>query len=413
MAGDVVITGIGIVSSMGEGKEQTIKTLRTGESCAGPITCFPIDDFPVQIAAEVKGFQADKYIDKKSVRKIDRAFLFGIAAAKMALEDSKISVNDDNADEIGVVVSSGIGGFGTLTTEFEKFYKRGPSRVSPYLVPMMLTDMSAGLVSIELGLKGPNYSVVSACASSLHSIASGASLLQQGQAKAVLAGGMEGCIQPLVVAAFNAMSALSRRNDDPTHASRPFDADRDGFVMSEGSAIFVMELEEDARARGARIYARLKGYGMSGDAYHMAAPDPEGKGSGKAIAKALKHAKMDPAQIDAVNCHATSTPAGDAAEVMAIYSVLGEHARKIPIVSTKSIYGHGLGAAGGIEVASMIYCMQEGFIHPTINLEKPDPKIEGFDFVPNHSRDFTGQYFLKNSFGFGGHNISLIFEVMA
>ena len=412
MVGNIVITGIGIISSMGEGKEQTIQSLRNAESRVGQITHFPVDDFPVQIAAEVKDFAPEKYIDKKQVRKIDRAFLFGIAAAKMALEDSQLVVDDELADDFGVVVTSGIGGFNTLSTVFVKFMDRGPSRVSPFLVPMMLADMAAGMVSIELGLRGPNYSVVSACASSLHSIASAASLLQQGQAKAVLAGGTEGCITPLVIAAFNAMSALSRRNEDPKHASRPFDTQRDGFVMSEGSAIFVLEREEDAIARGAKIYARLKGYGMSGDAYHMAAPDPEGKGSSRSIARALKHANMTANQIDVVNCHATSTPSGDAAEIKAISHVLGDHARSIPIVSTKSIYGHGLGAAGGIEVASMILCLQNGFIHPTINLEQPDPQLEGFDFVPNRARSFSGRHFLKNSFGFGGHNISLIFEVI-
>lgn len=409
----VVITGMGVVSPIGIGKDEFLKSLKEGRNGISEISLFDPDkfeNFPVRIAGEIRNFDYRKYLDptSKELRRYDRFLHFALIAAKEAVEDAKLDELDEKEKEkVGVLVSSGIGGFTTLDREYEVFTRKGPRRVSPFLIPMMIPDMAAGVVSIAHGFKGPNFCINSACASSSHALADAFNLIQLGISDVVLAGGSEATLVPMAIAAFANMGALSRRND--LTASRPFDKERDGFVMGEGAGVLVVESEEHALKRGAKIYAEFKGYGMSGDAYHITAPDPEGRGGELALRRAMETANLKPEDIDYVNCHATSTPVGDKAEIRALKRVLEKRIYEIPVNSTKSMTGHLLGAAGAVEVVASILCMNNSFVHPTINLEDPDDEFEGINFVMGESQNWEMRNFISDSFGFGGHSVSLIF----
>ncbi|KAF2955652.1 beta-ketoacyl-ACP synthase II [Marinitoga sp. 38H-ov] len=404
----VVVTGLGTINSIAKSKEEFKESLRKMKIGIDYITQFDTNDHKVKIAAEVKDFDPTLYMDKKTAKRYDRFLQFAIAATKEALEDSKLG-DGEWKENAAVIVASGIGGFKTLYQEFEKMEKKGPKVVSPFLIPMMISDMASGVVSIEFGLKGPNFNTVSACASSLHAIAIGSMLIRHGYIDVAIVGGAEATIDPMPIAAFANMRALSTRNDDPKGASRPFDKDRDGFVMGEGSGVIILESEEHAKKRDANIYGYIEGFGMTGDAYHISAPDEEGKGAARAIQIALKDANISPEKIDLANCHATSTPAGDVAETRALRSALGEHAKKIYIQGSKTLFGHGLGAAAAIEFVGMILQMKEGFIHGMPNLENIDDELNDLN-IPRETIEYKAEYAIKNSFGFGGHNVSIVYR---
>lgn len=405
----VVITGLGVVSPIGVGVENLEKSLRSNSVGIGRITHFePSEDFPVKIAAQVNNFDPTQFMDKKLARRYDRVLQFAIAAAKMAVEDAGIEFDEQLKSRTGVLVTSGIGGFTTLWNEAKKYMQNGPSKVSPFLVPMMLPDMVSGVVSMEFGLKGPNFSPLSACASSAHSIILGTMFIESGLADVVLVGGAEASIAELSIAAFASMRALSTRNDEPEKASRPFDKGRDGFVMGEGGAVMILEREDLAKARGAKIYGVVKGYGMTGDAYHLSAPDPEGAGAARAMKLALEKAGLPPDAVQYVNPHATSTPAGDEAELKAIKKVMGSHAPKVMVSSTKGLAGHLLGAAGAFETLASVVMMNAGFVHGNPNLDDPDDECAGLDVLGKEVRECEIENFISNSFGFGGHNASVL-----
>ncbi|MCM8759788.1 MAG: beta-ketoacyl-ACP synthase II [Candidatus Omnitrophica bacterium] len=401
----VVITGLGLVTPVGNEVATTWKNLVEGKSGIGPIREFDATNFPTRIAAEVKDFDLG-LIDKKSSRRMDKFVQFAIKAAYEAVKDSGISFDNEDTDRVGVIIGAGIGGLRIIEQQHLQLINSGPSRISPLLIPMLIPDMAAGQVAIMFGLKGPNFATVSACASGAHAIAVACELIRTGKMDIVLAGGTESCITPLGLAGFCSMRALSERNEEPEKASRPFDAKRDGFVMGEGSGIVVMESMEHARARGARIYAKMLGYGMSCDAYHITAPDPEGVGASLCMKYAIEDAGILPEQIMYINAHGTSTPLNDKSETLAIKKVFGEHAYKIPISSNKSMLGHLLGAAGAVEFICTILTMYHGIIPPTINYEVPDPDCD-LDYVPNTARKQDVKISISNSFGFGGHNICL------
>lgn len=405
----VAITGLGVVSPLGVGIKELEESLRENRVGVGKITHFePSEDFPVKIAAQVDGFDPTAFMDKKTARRYDKVLQFAIAAAKMAVEDSGIEFDEKSKERTAVLVTSGIGGFTTLWTEAKKYLQYGPSKVSPFLVPMMLPDMSSGVVAMEFGLKGANFSPVSACASSTHSIILGTIFIELGLTDIAIVGGAEACITELSIAAFASMRALSTRNDEPKKSSRPFDKGRDGFVMGEGGAVLVLERLDQARSRGARIYGIVKGYGMTGDAYHLSAPDPEGIGAAKAMSLALEKANLPPEAVQYVNAHATGTPVGDKAELKAVKRVMGEHAPKVMVNSTKALGGHLLGAAGSFEVVSSIVMMNSGFVHGNPNLEDPDDECVGVDVLGNEVRKCEIENLISNSFGFGGHNASIL-----
>ncbi len=405
----VVVTGIGVVSPVGTGKEAFWEAVKAGRSGVGRISYFDTSDFSTQIAAEVKDFEAEDYFDRKELRRIDKFIQFAVAGSKIALEDSGLNLEKVDSGKFGVSVGSGIGGIATLEEQHNVLLQKGPRRVTPFLVPMMIANMASGYVSIAFGAKGPNSTLVTACAAATHSLGDAFKTIQRGNAEVMLAGGTEAAITPLSFAGFCAARALSTRNDEPEKASRPFDRDRDGFVMGEGAGVLVLEKLEHALARGAKIYAEVAGFGMSADAYHITAPDPNGDGAARCMLNAVVDAGLETKEIDYINAHGTSTPLNDKLETTAIKRVFGEYAYKIPISSTKSMIGHLLGAAGGVELAAAILAMENGIIPPTINLENPDPDCD-LDYVPNVSRKGEIRTALSNSFGFGGTNACIVIK---
>ncbi|RUM90560.1 MAG: beta-ketoacyl-[acyl-carrier-protein] synthase II [Thermovibrio sp.] len=405
----VVITGLGVVSPVGSTVEKFWDNITKGKSGIERITKFDAEGFPVQIAGEVKDFDPSAYFDRKEIRRTDPFIQFAVGASVQAVESSGLDKADVDKTRVGVLIGSGIGGLTTIEQQLKILMEKGPRRVSPYCVPMEIINMASGIVSIRFGFKGPNISVVTACATGTHAIGEAYRTIQYGDADVMVAGGTESCITPLAVAGFAAAKALSTRNDEPERASRPFEKNRNGFVMGEGAGIVVLEELEHAKRRGAKILAEVVGYGTSGDAYHMTAPAPEGEGAARAIENAIKDAGISPEEIDYVNAHGTSTKFNDLFETMAIKKALGEHAYKVKISSIKSMIGHLLGAAGGVEVVSCVKTIETGIIPPTINYEEPDPECD-LDYTPNKAVKADVRYVLKNSFGFGGTNACLILK---
>jgi 3-oxoacyl-[acyl-carrier-protein] synthase II len=405
----VVITGLGAVTPIGNTAEEFWTALTQGKSGIGPITRFDSTAFPTRIAGEVKGFDPLKYVDRKDDRKLDLYLKYAIACAVMAVEDAGLDLAKEDGNRFGVLVGSGIGGISTLLESHKVLLDKGPDRVSPFFIPMLIINMASGLISMRFGARGPNSSVVTACATGNHAIGDAARVIQRGDADVMIAGGAEAIIIPLTIAGFCQMKAMSTRNDEPTKASRPFDAERDGFVCGEGGGLVVLESLEHAVRRDARIYAEVVGYGMTGDAHHMTAPDPEGDGAARAMASALRDAGIEPSAVGYINAHGTSTPYNDKFETIAIKRVFGEHAKRLPVSSTKSMTGHLLGAAGGIEAIATILAIHHGLLPPTINYEKPDPECD-LDYVPNQARKQDVEVALSNAFGFGGTNATLAFR---
>lgn len=404
----VVVTGMDAVTPLGLNLEDTWEALKAGRSGIERITLFDASAYPAQIAGEVKDFEPEAEIDRRLVKRMDRFTQFGVAAAQRAMAEAGLSIDAERAHRVGVLIGSGIGGIRTWEQQHQILLERGPTRVSPYLVPMMISDMAAGYVSIVLGAKGPNVATVSACASGAHAIGDAFEIIKRGDADVMIAGGAEAAVAPTALAGFTAMRALSVRNDDPPRASRPFDAERDGFVLGEGAGILVLESLDHARARGARIHGEIVGYGTSGDAHHISAPAPDGEGMARAMINALADAGMERAEIDYINAHAPGTTMGDEFEVGAMKQVFGRNGADLPPVSsTKSMTGHLLGAAGAVELAACLLAIRDQVVPPTINQEKPDPECD-IDCVPNQARQATIKTALSNSFGFGGHNVSLV-----
>lgn len=404
----VVVTGIGAVTPLGNDIETTWKGILEGKSGIGPLTRVNSDEYPVKVAAEVNDFNIGSYVDRKEARKMDRFTHYAIAASKMAVEDAKLLITEENAARIGVWIGSGIGGMETFETQFETFLSRGYRRVSPFFVPMMIPDMATGQVSIYLGAKGVNSCTVTACATGTNSIGDAFKVIQRGDADAMITGGAEAPITKMSVAGFCANTALST-NPAPETASRPFDSNRDGFVIGEGAGIVVLEELEHALARGANIYAEIVGYGSTGDAYHITAPAPGGEGGVRCMQMAIADGNLSPDDIDYINAHGTSTEYNDKYETMAIKEVFGEHAYKLAVSSTKSMTGHLLGAAGGVEAIFTVLAIKESIMPPTINLQNPDPECD-LDYVPNQARKREIQAAISNSLGFGGHNATIAFK---
>ena len=407
MSKRVVVTGLGCVTPLGPDVQSTWSALLAGTSGVGPITHFDTSDFDVKIAAEIKGFDPAAIMSPKEARRLDRFVHLGLVAANEACRDAGLEITAENDARIGVIAGSGIGGLASLSSGFNTLHTRGPDRISPFLVVQMLVDLLPGQVSINLGIKGPNFSVVSACATSGNAIGEAAEIIKRGDADVMLAGGSEAGIVPIGVAAFHAMRALSTRNDEPTRASRPFDKDRNGFVMGEAGGMVVLESLEHAQARGARIHAELAGYGTTADAHHVSSPSEQGEGAANAMRIALRKADLSPRDVDYVNAHATSTPVGDLAESMSIKAVFGAGAYDVPVSATKSMTGHLLGAAGVVEGIACIKAIHDGMVPPTINLDNPDEGCD-LDYVPNEARRRKVDVAIDNTFGFGGHNCSLI-----
>lgn len=405
----VVVTGMGAVSPLGLDVPTLWQGIQEARSGVGPVTLCDATGLESRIAGEVKGFNAHNYMDRKEARRNDRFIHFAIAATREALAMAELSITPENAEDIGAIIGSGIGGIETFADGLHTLRDKGPGRVSPFLVPGMITNMAAGQVSIQFGLKGPSFCPTSACATAAHAIGEAAETIRRGWAKAIVAGGSEAPITPLGIAAFVSARAISTRNDSPETASRPFDATRDGFVLAEGCALLVLEEYEHAVARGARILAEVAGYGASSDAFHITQPCAGGEGALRAMRLALKHANLTPADIDYINAHGTSTPAGDIAETQAIKTLLGERAYAVPVSSSKSQLGHLIGAAGSIEAVITILALQNSVLPPTINLRTPDPECD-LDYVPNAARAGELNIAMSNSFGFGGHNVSLVFK---
>jgi 3-oxoacyl-[acyl-carrier-protein] synthase II len=408
----VVVTGLGAITPIGNTLEDYWQGLLKGVNGIGAITRFDASNQACRFGGEVKDFDPLQYLDRKEAKRMDRFCHFAVCAGQQALADAKLIINDLNADEIGVLVGTGIGGLKVLEDQQTIFLDKGPSRCSPFMIPMMIANMASGLTAINLGAKGPNNCTVTACAAGSNAIGDAFRLIQDGYAKAMICGGTEAAITPLGFAGFASAKALSFRNDDPTHASRPFDKDRDGFVMGEGSGILLLEELDSALARGARIYAEIVGYAMTCDAYHITAPVPDGRGATRAIALALKDAGLSPEAVSYINAHGTSTPANDVTETRAIKKALGSHAYDLVVSSTKSMTGHLLGGSGGIEAVATVMAIANDQIPPTINLENPDPECD-LDYVPHQSRALTVNVALSNSFGFGGHNVTLAFKKYA
>ncbi len=404
----VVVTGLGAVTPLGIGVAPTWEAVLAGRSGVGPITKFDPSQFATTFAAEVKGFQAEDYVDKKEAKRMDSFIHYAMASAQFAMTDSGLKIDDGNAARVGVFMGSGLGGLSTLERYHQAYLEEGVRKISPFFIVMLISNLAPGHIAIKYGAKGPNITTTTACAASSHAIGEGALAIRRGICDAVIAGGAEATITPMGLGGFCAMKALSTRNDDPTRASRPFDKDRDGFVMGEGSAFIVLEELECAKKRGATIYAELCGYGASGDAYHVTAPSPNGEGAARCMQAALDDARVNAADVDYINAHGTSTPYNDQFETMAIKSVFGDHARKMMVSSTKSMTGHLLGAAGAVESVFSVLALRDGVIPPTINYTTPDPECD-LDYVPNTARRAAVRYALSNSFGFGGTNSCLLF----
>ena len=407
----VAVTGVGLVSPLGIGNEDNWAALVAGKSGVGPITRFDASPLTCRIAGEVKGFDPSLYIEKKEIKKMDTFIHYAMAAAQFALTDSGLPVNDENRERIAVVIGSGIGGLPIIEETQKNYLKRGPRVISPFFITALIANEAAGNVSIKYGLKGPNLTTVTACTTGAHAVGEAYRMIQYGDADAAIAGGTESVITPLAVGGFAVMRALSTRNDEPERASRPWDRDRDGFVMGEGAGLVVLEEMEAAKERGARIYAELAGYGLSGDAYHIAAPSEDGDGPARVMRNALADAEIEPEEVGYINAHGTSTPMGDKIETTAIKMVFGEHAHKLAVSSTKSSTGHLLGAAGGLETAIVALALHHGVLPPTINYETPDPDCD-LDYVPNEARPQRVEYAISNSFGFGGTNGCLVLKAV-
>ena len=405
----VVITGMGAITPLGIGLDTYWDGLIHGRSGVGPVTDFDCSAISTRIAAQVKGFNPEDYLDRKESKRMDRFVQFAVAASQMAVKDAALPLNDDTRARVGVFIGSGIGGIATLEEQHTRLMEGGMGRVSPFFVPMMIANMGTGQVAKILGAQGPSETAVTACATSANSLGGAYECIRRGDADAIIAGGSEAAITPISMAGFSNMRAMSRRNDDPEHASRPFDEGRDGFLLGEGSAILVLEELSAALARGARIYAEIIGYGMSNDAYDLVAPAPDGAGAARAMRAALKSAGIAPEAVGYINAHGTSTPAGDVQEVRAIKTVFGDHAHMLAVSSTKSMTGHLLGAAGAVEAIATSLALQNGILPPTMNLENPDPECD-LDFVPNQARAQQADIALSNSFGFGGHNATLVLK---
>ncbi|HOJ81689.1 MAG TPA: beta-ketoacyl-ACP synthase II [Acetomicrobium flavidum] len=405
----VVITGIGVVSPIGNGKEEYWKALEEGKNGVGPITLFDVSEYPVRIAAEVKDFDPGQWMDRKEVRKTDRVIHFAVAASDMAIEDGALDLNGEDPTRVGVYLGSGEGGIGTSFQNIKTLLEKGPNKISPFFIPMMISNMPAAYVAIRHNAKGPSLCAVTACATATHTIGEAIYSIRRGEADVILAGGAEAAITPIGVAGFAAMKALSSRNDDPEHASRPFDADRDGFVLGEGAGVLILEELEHAKRRNAKIYAELVGYGNTTDAYHITAPDPEGVGAVRAMSMAVSMAGWDLADVELINAHGTSTPLNDAMEAKAIRALFGQHTDNILVHSTKSMIGHGLGAAGVLELIALLLAFERGVIHPTINLERQDEEcpINVVGREPVYRKISRA---LSNNFGFGGHNAVLAIQ---
>ena len=405
----VVVTGLGAITPLGNTVTEYWQGLLQGRSGIGSITLFDASGLDCQIAGEVKGFDPCDYINRKEAKRMDRFAQFAVCASQQAIADSGLEINELNATEIGVLIGSGVGGLKVMEDQQEVYLNRGPDRCSPFMIPMMIANMAAGLTAIHLGAKGPNSCTVTACAAGSHAVGEAFRLIQRGDAKAMICGGTEAAVTPLSIAGFSAARALSTRNSEPTRASRPFDRDRDGFVMGEGAGILILEELEHALMRQAHIYAEIVGYGLTSDAYHMTAPMPEGKGAARAMELALKDAGLFPNQVSYINAHGTSTLANDLNETLAIKQALGQQAFQVAISSTKSMTGHLLGGSGGIEAVATVMAIATDAIPPTINIENPDSACD-LDYVPHHSRTQRVDVALSNSFGFGGHNVTLVFK---
>jgi 3-oxoacyl-[acyl-carrier-protein] synthase II len=405
----VVVTGVGLVTPLGTGVKKTWDALVDGRSGIGPITKFDASTFDVRIAGEVKDFEPERWLDKKEVKKMDAFIQYAVAAAQMALDDSGLAVAEANAERVGVLVGAGLGGLPGIERQHQTLLERGPGRVSAYFIPQVISNLAPGQISMRFGAKGPNLSSVSACATGNHSIGDAGEWIRRGVCDAMIAGGTEATISPMCIGGFAAMKALSTRNDAPAEACRPFDRERDGFVCGEGAGILVLEEYEQARKRGARIYAELIGYGATSDAYHLTNPAPAGEGAARAMRMALEQAGIGPDEVDHINAHATSTPAGDIAETQAIKRALGDHAKKVPVSATKSMTGHLLGGAGGVEAVFTVLSIVNHVVPPTINLRSPDPECD-LDYVPNEARPVKVDVALSNGFGFGGTNSTLAFR---
>ena len=405
----VVVTGLGITSPLGTGLEKNLDALQNGRSGIDRITRFDASEYPVNIAGEVKDFPTDEFINAKDARKMDLFIHYAIGAADMALADSGLEINDENAERVGVVVGSGMGGLPAIEKYHEALLTSGYRKISPFFIPMTIINLAGGQISIKCGAKGPNLAPVSACATGTHSIGDAFRMIQRDDADAVIAGGTEATICGLGIGGFSVMKALSTRNDDPQAASRPFEKNRDGFVMGEGAGVVILEEYESAKKRGAKIYAEVSGYGLTGDAYHLTAPSPGGEGAARCMKMALDTAGLNPEDVDYINAHGTSTPFNDLFETLAIKSVFGDHARKLMVSSTKGMTGHLLGAAGGIEAVFSVLAIDRGFVPPTINYVEPDPECD-LDYVPNEARQSDVKVVLSNSLGFGGTNATLLFR---
>ena len=409
MSRRVVVTGVGLLTPLGIGTETSWEAIKAGKSGIGPITRFDAAAFSCRIAGEVKDFDPARYIEKKEIKKMGRFIQFAIAAADCALAGSGLKVTPEIAEQVGVYIGSGIGGFEVIEREHQTLLEHGPRRISPFFIPATIVNLASGYVSIRSGAKGPNSATATACTTSAHSIGDSYRLIQHGDADAMICGGTEACITPMGVGGFAAMRALSTRNDEPERASRPWDRDRDGFVVGEGAGVLVLEELEFARRRGARILAEVAGYGMSADAFHVTAPPPDGEGAYRVMRNSLRDAGIEPRQIDYINAHGTSTDVGDRAETAAIKRAFGEHAYQVAVSSTKSMTGHLLGGAGGLEAGITVMAIRDQIAPPTINYENQDPECD-LDYVPNQARPMKIEYALSNSFGFGGTNGSLIFK---
>ena len=403
------MTGVGLVTPLGIGTEASWDAIRVGKCGIGPITQFDASAFSCRIAGEVKGFDPAEYIEKKEIKKMGRFIQFAIAASEYALQHSGLKVSPEDAEQVGVYIGSGIGGFEVIEREHLNLLNHGPRRISPFFIPATIVNLASGYVSIRSGAKGPNSATATACTTSAHSIGDSYRLIQHGEAVAMICGGTEACITPMGVGGFAAMRALSTRNDDPAHSSRPWDRDRDGFVIGEGAGILVLEELEYARGRGARILAEVVGYGMSADAFHVTAPPDDGDGAYRVMRNAMRGAGLRPEQVDYINAHGTSTSVGDRAETQAVKRAFGEHAYKVAVSSTKSMTGHLLGGAGGLEAGITVLAIRDQIAPPTINLDNPDEGCD-LDYVPHHARPLKIDYALSNSFGFGGTNGCLIFK---
>jgi 3-oxoacyl-[acyl-carrier-protein] synthase II len=405
----VVVTGLGLVLPNGIGVEEAWRNTCEGKSGIGPITRFDTSQHETKIAGEVKGFNPENYVERKEVRRMDLFIQYAVAASTMALEDSGLEIDDEISDRVGVIIGTGLGGLPTIEEYHKVLLERGPHRITPFFIPKLIANMAAGHVAMHFNARGPNTCVVTACATGAHAVGDAFRAICYGDADVIITGGTEANITPLCVAGFNVMKAISTRNDEPEKACRPFDRERDGFVISEGAGILILEELDFALRRGARIYAEIIGYGFNGDAYHITAPSPNGEGAAKCIRFAMADAGISPDQIDYINAHGTSTPLNDLSETIAIKKVFLEHAYRIPISATKSMTGHLLGAAGSTEAIFSILTQRDGIIPPTINLENPDPQCD-LDYVPNESREVDVNIAMSNSFGFGGTNAVLIFS---